>query len=227
MTLLEASAGTGKTFTIAALTTRYVAEANLADRPTPGHHVHPHGDRRTARAGARAAGPTPTTGWCDFLDGRDRAARTTRSCELLAQGRTTRWRRRRDRLGKAIAGLRCGHHRDDARLLPAGPLRPRHGRRRRPRGHAGRGRQRPHGRGGRRPLPAQVRAPGRIALDFIRKDAMEIAGSSSSTTPMRRSCRRCRNTDDLPPSGDASPRRCATRWSTASRRGRSSPTTTC
>ena len=51
MTLLQASAGTGKTFTIAALTTRYVA-AGLPDRSSPGHHVHPYGHRRAARARA-------------------------------------------------------------------------------------------------------------------------------------------------------------------------------
>ena len=51
-TVLEASAGTGKTFALAGLVTRYVAEG----RATPGRdaadHVQPGGQPGTARAGA-------------------------------------------------------------------------------------------------------------------------------------------------------------------------------
>ena len=54
VTVLEASAGTGKTFTIAALAARYVAEGIPLEQ-TPDGHVHAHGHRRAARARPRAA----------------------------------------------------------------------------------------------------------------------------------------------------------------------------
>ena len=55
VTVLEASAGTGKTYTIAALAARYVAEG-IAARAAAARDVHAHGHRRAARARARAAG---------------------------------------------------------------------------------------------------------------------------------------------------------------------------
>ena len=55
VTVLEASAGTGKTFTIAALAARYVADG-VPLAPAPDGHVHPHGHGRAARARPRAAG---------------------------------------------------------------------------------------------------------------------------------------------------------------------------
>ena len=55
ITVLEASAGTGKTYTIAALAARYVAEGTPL-RPAAAGHVHAHGHRRAARPRARAAG---------------------------------------------------------------------------------------------------------------------------------------------------------------------------
>ena len=54
VTVLEASAGTGKTYTIAALAARYVAEG-IAARAAPARDLHADGDRRAARAGPRAA----------------------------------------------------------------------------------------------------------------------------------------------------------------------------
>ncbi len=53
VTVLEASAGTGKTYTIAALTARYVARGHAA-RAHAARHVHADGDRRAARPRARA-----------------------------------------------------------------------------------------------------------------------------------------------------------------------------
>ena len=55
VTVLEASAGTGKTFTIAALAARYVAEGIPLEQIADGH-LHAHGHGRAARAGPRAAG---------------------------------------------------------------------------------------------------------------------------------------------------------------------------
>ncbi len=45
VTILEASAGTGKTFTIAALVARLVAEEEVPLSGDPGGHVHPDGYR--------------------------------------------------------------------------------------------------------------------------------------------------------------------------------------
>ena len=66
VTVLEASAGTGKTYTIAALAARYVA-AGTPLRAAPARDLHAPGHRRAARARPRAAvvreracaGPTP------------------------------------------------------------------------------------------------------------------------------------------------------------------------
>ncbi len=54
VTVLEASAGTGKTYTIAALAARYVADGHAA-RADAADHVHADGDGRAARPRARAA----------------------------------------------------------------------------------------------------------------------------------------------------------------------------
>ena len=54
VTVLEASAGTGKTYTIAALAARYVAEG-VAARAAAARDLHADGDRRAARARPRAA----------------------------------------------------------------------------------------------------------------------------------------------------------------------------
>ena len=54
-TVLEASAGTGKTFTIAALAARYVAEGVRDAAGADARHVRPRGHHRAARAGAGAA----------------------------------------------------------------------------------------------------------------------------------------------------------------------------
>ena len=56
VTILEASAGTGKTFTIAALVARLVAEGLVTSVRDPGRHLHPDGHRRTERPGAGTTG---------------------------------------------------------------------------------------------------------------------------------------------------------------------------
>ena len=59
VTVLEASAGTGKTYTIAALAARYVAEGTPLERAAA-RDLHPHGHGRAARARARAARRAPS-----------------------------------------------------------------------------------------------------------------------------------------------------------------------
>ena len=121
VTVLEASAGTGKTYTIAALAARYVADGHArstscCSSPSPGW---PPASCATGSASAwsapRRADP-----------GRWPAARPTADDEvvqLLAAGRADEVRSRRDRLAHGARRLRRGHHRHHARLLPAGPER--------------------------------------------------------------------------------------------------------
>ena len=137
VTVLEASAGTGKTFTIAALAARYVAEGTPLEQLLLVTFT-PDGHRRAAGAGPRAA--------------RHRRARAARAARTAASagGRTTSSRSspllrddelalRRRRLAAGARRLRRRHHRDHARLLPAGARRPRRRRRRRARRHVRRG----------------------------------------------------------------------------------------
>ena len=101
VTVLEASAGTGKTFTIAALAARYVAEG-VPLRPAPAGHVHPHGDRRAARARPRAAGQRGARARARAgRRGRPARRRGRRSCSPTA---ARPWSRlRRERLAAALA----------------------------------------------------------------------------------------------------------------------------
>ena len=62
-TLLEASAGTGKTWTIGALVTRYVAEGDGAARADAGRHVRPRGQPGAARARPRPSWSRPSARW--------------------------------------------------------------------------------------------------------------------------------------------------------------------
>ena len=52
VTILEASAGTGKTYTIAALVARLVAEGVAPLSENPRRHLHADGHGRTPRPGA-------------------------------------------------------------------------------------------------------------------------------------------------------------------------------
>ena len=80
-TVLEASAGTGKTYTIAALAARYVAEGRARPEPADARHIRPDGDQR-----ASDAGPGPAD-----QRGAGACAGLSRQCG----GRPTNRRRRR------------------------------------------------------------------------------------------------------------------------------------
>ena len=102
MTLLEASAGTGKTFTIAALTTRYVAEGiPPIDRLLVITFTRMATGELRERVRERLV--HAYDGLVDVLDGRSRRP-TTRSCSSWRTPRPAEVQeRRRDRLAKAIA----------------------------------------------------------------------------------------------------------------------------
>ena len=156
-TLLEASAGTGKTFTIAALTARYVAEG-VAELSQLMLVTFGNAASRELRDRVR-----------ERLVDAERALRdpaTARRADddvvrLLADVDDGQVEQRRERLARALAGF------DDATIATTHSFcsqmldRPRHRRRHRPRGHLPRGPRRPGARGRRRPLPAGLRATGR------------------------------------------------------------------
>ncbi len=161
MTLLQASAGTGKTFTIAALTTRYVAEGIL---PIDRLLVITFTRMATGELRERVRERLVRTfdGLVDVLDGARRARR--RRVGAAPGGGAGRGGGDPARpVGQGHRQLRRGDHRDDARILPPSPLWARYRRGRGPGGDARRGRERPHGRGRRRSLLAQVRHPDQLA----------------------------------------------------------------
>ena len=222
MTLLQASAGTGKTFTIAALTTRYVAEGLPIDRllvitftRMATGELRERVRDRLVRAfdglAAALAGITPTD---------DEIVRH------LADAPEAEVERRRGRLGKAIADfdsatIETTHGFCLQVLYGLGTVR-----RRRPGGDPGRGRERPHGRGGGRPLPAALRQQAkRIRLLAGCGNGNRNARSCISRT--HESCRTCRQGKTCRPSAGALPRRCVRRWIAGSEHSRSSPTTMC
>ena len=101
MTLLQASAGTGKTFTIAALTTRYVAEGILPiDRLLVITFTRMATGELRERVRERLV--RAFDGLVDHLAGQ-RAHADDELVELLARGPSDEVEARRDRLGKAIA----------------------------------------------------------------------------------------------------------------------------
>ena len=103
MTLLQASAGTGKTFTIAALTTRYVAEGILPiDRLLVITFTRMATGELRERVRERLV--RAFEGLVDVLGGAGPGAHPDDEVvSLLAQGTTAEIEARRDRLGKAIA----------------------------------------------------------------------------------------------------------------------------
>jgi exodeoxyribonuclease V beta subunit len=103
MTLLQASAGTGKTFTIAALTTRYVAEGILPiDRLLVITFTRMATGELRERVRERLV--RAFEGLLDVLSGAGPGAHPDDEVvTLLAQGTTAEIEARRDRLGKAIA----------------------------------------------------------------------------------------------------------------------------
>ncbi len=101
MTLLQASAGTGKTFTIAALTTRYVAEGILPiDRLLVITFTRMATGELRERVRDRLV--RAFDGLVDMLDGAG-GHEDDEVVVLLAQGERAEVEARRDRLGKAIA----------------------------------------------------------------------------------------------------------------------------
>jgi exodeoxyribonuclease V beta subunit len=101
MTLLQASAGTGKTFTIAALTTRYVAEGILPiDRLLVITFTRMATGELRERVRERLV--RAYDGLVDVLDGTP-GHEDDEIVHLLARGLPDEVARRRDRLGKAIA----------------------------------------------------------------------------------------------------------------------------
>jgi exodeoxyribonuclease V beta subunit len=101
MTLLQASAGTGKTFTIAALTTRYVAEGILPiDRLLVITFTRMATGELRERVRERLV--RAFDGLVDILEGAG-GHEDDELVQLLASGPTGEVRARRDRLGKAIA----------------------------------------------------------------------------------------------------------------------------
>ena len=100
-TLLQASAGTGKTFTIAALTTRYVAEGILPiDRLLVITFTRMATGELRERVRERLV--DAYDGLVDFLDGAG-GHEDDEVVQLLVRGPVDEVERRRDRLGKAIA----------------------------------------------------------------------------------------------------------------------------
>ena len=199
VTVLEASAGTGKTYTIAALAARYVAEGTPLDAAAA-RDLHAHGDRRAARARARAARQRRARARRARSPARAPPA-TTRSSRCSPTGPTTRSRLRRDRLAarsptstprrsppRTASARRCSA----ASASPAtssrdvdvrrGPRRPRRGGRRRPL---------------RAPLPRRRRRRRSTA----REARADRARSRSPTRPRRSSRRRARRrvAGDAPP----------------------------
>ncbi len=96
-TVLQASAGTGKTFALAGLVTRYVAESDGDARGDAADHVHPRRQSRTLRTGPqpnrrggsprlRVASPPAITSWSASAarQRHQRAARQARLRDALA-----------------------------------------------------------------------------------------------------------------------------------------------
>ncbi len=126
-TVLEASAGTGKTFTIAALATRYVAEghATLPDLMLSRSAGRPPRScaNGSVSGSCRPSGPWPT---------RPRPARPgDEVARLLADAADPEVAARRARLGQRARPVRRGHDRHHPPVLPADARRARGGGRRR------------------------------------------------------------------------------------------------
>ena len=119
VTVLEASAGTGKTYTIAALAARYVADGHPARR-APARDLHPHGHGRAARTRPRAASCRPRR---DPTRRARRPARpTTTSCSSCCRRHRRRGRRPPRPARRRARRLRRRHHRHHPRLLPSRSL---------------------------------------------------------------------------------------------------------
>ena len=155
-TVLEASAGTGKTYTIAALAARYIAEGRGRAGPADAGDVRPDGHQRAAAAGPGTAGRPGDRRWPSARDResrqRARASNTTsptREPDELEQ--------RRERVARALADFDAATiattHEFCLKMLDGlGVLGDRE-----PQAAFVEQLDRPHPRGGHRPLPAPVR----------------------------------------------------------------------
>ena len=159
-TLLEASAGTGKTWTIAALVTKHIASGDVRL------------DEMLVVTFTRAASQELRERVRRQLDeavqllGRPDAARPRQPAARLAPRR----RRRRARPAPGPADRRAGllrrrDHRDDPPVLPARAPQPRRGRRHRRHRDPRRGPRAADHRDRRRPLPRPLRRRGEAAVD--------------------------------------------------------------
>ncbi len=158
-TVLEASAGTGKTFTIANLVARYVADGVAMEELLVVSFSRESTRELRERVRERLV---------SARDGLANPANIPADDRVLAHLADTNARGHRRTTTTARGGAHGLRRRDrhhHARLLPAGAARARHCGRPRHRRGAGREHRRPRVRGGRRPLPAQVgsrrRRPGR------------------------------------------------------------------
>ena len=176
-TLLEASAGTGKTFAVGALVTRYVAEGHAAL------------EEMLVITFGRAASQELRERVREQLVEAERALADPEAARALGGlvGPARRGRRRRDRRAAQAAarrpgGLRLRDHRHHPPVLPAGAALARGRRRHRLRRRAGGEPRRPDRRGRRRRLPPPLRPAHRGAAVQARR--------SPSRSPARRSATR-------------------------------------
>ena len=222
VTLLEASAGTGKTFTIAALTARYVAEGTPLERML----LVTFGRMATGELRARvrerlvtvddgllaASHGVPPSGRDDVLT-------------LLAAVSPDELATRRQRVATALADFDAATiattHGFCQQVLDgigvAGDVDRD--------SHVRRGRRRHRRRGGRRPVRAPFRPRGAAGRPVARASP-GTSPDRSSISRRRRSCRTERRTR-WPPCASGWPTPCAPMSSAASDSCASSPTTTC
>ncbi len=153
-TVLEASAGTGKTHAIGALVTRYVAEGVGRAGRAAGGDLRSGGQPGAAGTGARASGAGRTgAGRSGDRQGRRRSA----CIALLADCRRRGGRAAARPAARRARRVRRRHHRHHPPVLPVRADRARHRRRRRHRRRAGGEPGRPGGRGRRRSVRRRLR----------------------------------------------------------------------
>ena len=217
-TVLEASAGTGKTYTVGALVARYVAEGVTTL------------DRMLVITFGRAASQELRERVRDQLVAAERALADPASADpsdallvhLVSADVSAAAQADHRRPGR----VRRRHHRHHPPVLPARAALARRRRRHRLPRRAGREPRRPGGGGDRRPLPPAVRVDARGAAVRSRTSRSDWPGPRSATrrpgwrrsTPSRAPTR---------PSASTSPPPSGPRWSGASTSAASSPTTTC
>ena len=160
VTLLEASAGTGKTFAIAALVARYVAEGTPLERLLVITFTRMATGELRERVRERLV--TAADALAVILGRRAGRSRPTTWCGCWPKVPADEIEQRAGPPGQGRGRLRRRHHRDDPRVLSPRTGRPRRGRRRRARRHLRGRRTGSARRGHRRSLhPAVLVRPGR------------------------------------------------------------------